>query len=167
MEEQRTQYLSFEVGGACYAAPLVKVREIVPLEGVTRVPATPPWIRGVVNLRGQVLPVVDLAAKFGLPRATTASQRTCVVVFDPEHEGQTTVVGALVDAVSEVLELSAGEVEPPPAFGSAVRAECLTGVASAAGRLVLLLDADRVLFADEALGAGAVGSASEPTASPR
>jgi purine-binding chemotaxis protein CheW len=167
MEERHTQYLSFEVGGACYAAPLVKVREIVPLAGVTRVPTTPPWIRGVVNLRGQVLPVVDLAVKFGLPPANGASQRACVVVFDPELEGQTAVVGALVDAVAEVLELGEGEVEPPPAFGSPVRPDCLAGVASASGRLVLLLDTDRVLFADETLGAAAAGPASEAAGSPR
>ncbi len=113
-------------------------------------PATPPWIRGVVNLRGQVLPVIDLAVKFGLP-PTVVSVRTCVVVFELAIDGQTTSVGALVDEVSQVLELAESEIEPPPSFGTQIRVEYLVGATLSKGRFALLLDTDRVLCADELL----------------
>ncbi len=148
--EERTQYLAFLVGRDEYAVPILKVREIFAFDDATRVPATPPWIRGVVNLRGQVLPVLDLAVKFGLS-ATVPGPRTCVVVFEVAIDAQTTSVGALVDEVSQVLELAAGEIEPPPSFGTQVRVEYLLGAALSNGRFALLLDTDRVLCADELL----------------
>ncbi len=164
--EGRTQYLAFLVGPDEYATPILKVREIIAFGETTRVPATPPWIRGVVNLRGQVLPVIDLAVKFGLP-ATTVAMRTCVVVFDLEMDGQPAVVGALVDAVSQVLELSEAEIEPPPSFGTQIRVDYLSGATLSAGRFVLLLDTDRVLRADETLAlASAVEAATQASPPP-
>jgi purine-binding chemotaxis protein CheW len=159
--EQRTQYLAFSVGGDEYAVPILDVRELVRFEGATRVPSTPPWIRGVVNLRGQVLPLLDLAVKFGLESGTTDA-RACVVVFELPIDGHPTSVGALVESVSQVLDLAPAEIEPPPSFGTQIRVEYLVGTAVSNGRFVLLLDGQRVLSADELLGvAHAVASAAE------
>jgi purine-binding chemotaxis protein CheW len=160
--EGRTQYLAFLVGRDEYAVPILKVREIFAFEDATRVPATPTWIRGVVNLRGQVLPVIDLAVKFGLP-PISVTVRTCVVVFELVIDGQATAVGALVDEVSQVLELAEREVEPPPSFGTQIRVEYLVGATLSKGRFALLLDCDRVLCTDELL---AVAAALEPPPQP-
>ncbi len=156
----RTQYHAFLVGCDEYAVPILKVREIFAFEDATRVPATPTWIRGVVNLRGQVLPVVDLAVKFGLP-PIAVGVRTCVVVFELSVDGQATALGALVDEVSQVLEMAEREIEPPPSFGTQIRVEYLAGATLSNGRFALLLDTDRVLCADELL---AVAAALEPPA---
>jgi len=157
--EGRTQFLAFLVGRDEYAVPILKVREIFAFEDATRVPATPAWIRGVVNLRGQVLPVIDLAVKFGLP-PTVVAVRTCVVVFELASDEQTMSVGALVDEVSQVLDLAESEIQPPPSFGTQIRVEYLVGAALSKGRFALLLDTDRVLCADELL---AVTAAVEPS----
>jgi purine-binding chemotaxis protein CheW len=156
----RAQYLAFLVGPDEYAVPILKVREIVEFADATRVPSTPPWIRGVVNLRGQVLPVIDLAVKFGLSPIVVGS-RTSVVVFELEVEGQDALVGALVDAVSQVLELAPAEIEPPPSFGTQIKVEYLVGAALSNGRFTLLLDTDRVLCADEVLSLAAVIEATD------
>lgn len=148
--DEPTQYLSFEVGRDQYAVPILAVREIVAFESATRVPAAPPWIRGIVNLRGQVLPVIDLAVKFGLP-PTLPTRRSCVVVFEVPLEGQQAAVGALVDEVSQVLDIAPGAIEPPPSFGTQIRVEYLLGAAASGGRFALLLDTARVLSADELL----------------
>jgi len=161
--EERTQFLAFLVGRDEYAVPILKVREIFAFEDATRVPATPAWIRGVVNLRGQVLPVIDLAVKFGLP-PTVVSVRTCVVVFELAIDGQATSVGALVDEVSQVLELAENEVEPPPSFGTQIRVEYLVGATLSRGRFALLLDSDRVLSSEELLAVAAAGEPPAPAA---
>ncbi len=164
--EGRSQHLAFLIGGDEYAVPILKVREIVAFSDATRVPGTPPWIRGVLNLRGQVLPVVDLAVKFGLPPIVPA-MRTCVVVFETVLEGQGATIGALVDAVSSVLDLAPDEIEPPPSFGTQIRVEYLVGAAVSNGRFTLLLDTDKMLCADELLTlASAAEAASPPAVSP-
>lgn len=156
--EGRTQYLAFLVGGDEYAVPILGVREIVAFEQATRVPATPSWIRGVVNLRGQVLPVVDLSVKFGLG-PTPVGPRTCVIVFELPMDDQVCAVGALVEAVSQVLELAEGDVEPPPEFGTQIRVDYLAGAALSGGRFSLLLDSEKVLRADELLALREAGEA--------
>ncbi len=152
--EQANQFLSFSVAGSDYGLPILKVREILSYEGSTPVPGTPPSIRGVVNVRGSVVPVVDLAVKFGRA-ATDATKRTCVLVVDAVADGESLTVGLLAGAVNEVVELAAGDVEPPPAFGSGVKVDYLLGLGKTAAGFVLLLDLDRVLSEAEA----AVGSA--------
>jgi purine-binding chemotaxis protein CheW len=154
-----SEHLAFLVGEDEYAVPILKVREIVAVGSLTRVPGAPPWVRGVANLRGQVLPVVDLAAKFGLP-AAAATTRACIVVFDLALDQQVTAVGALVAEVTRVLDLSAAAVEPPPAFGTQIQVEYLVGAAPEGDRFVLLLDVDRVLTANEILAMSALGEAS-------
>ncbi len=146
--EQANQFLSFSVAGSDYGLPILKVREILSYEGSTPVPGTPPSIRGVVNVRGSVVPVVDLAVKFGRT-ATDATKRTCVLVVDAVAAGESLTVGLLAGAVNEVVELAASDVEPPPAFGSGVKVDYLLGLGKTAAGFVLLLDLDRVLSESE------------------
>jgi purine-binding chemotaxis protein CheW len=144
----RTQYLSFSLGGSEYGVGILKVKEILQYEEITRVPSTPRSVRGVINLRGAVVPVIDLAAKFGLPD-TAVTKLTCILIVEALLDGQPSVVGVMADAVQEVIELGEGDVEPPPAFGTQVRVDFLLGMGKAGKRFVLLLDLDRVISADE------------------
>jgi purine-binding chemotaxis protein CheW len=145
---EKTQHLSFELAGAEYGVAILKVKEILQYEAITRVPSTPRSVRGVINLRGAVVPVVDLAAKFGLPE-TQVTKRTCILIVEAILDEQPMVVGVLADAVQEVIELSAADVEPPPSFGTQVRVDFLVGMGKVGKRFVLLLDLDRVISADE------------------
>jgi purine-binding chemotaxis protein CheW len=144
----RMQYLSFSLRGTEYAVGILKVKEILQFEQITRVPSTPRSVRGVINLRGQVVPVVDLASKFGLGE-TAPTRLTCILIVEALLEGSPTVVGVLSDSVQEVIELGAEDVEPTPAFGTQVKVEFLLGVGKIGKRFVLLLDLDRVISADE------------------
>jgi purine-binding chemotaxis protein CheW len=164
--EQATQFLSFTLAGSDYGLPILKVREILSYDGATPVPGTPPSIRGVVNVRGAVVPVVDLALKFGRS-ATEATKRTCVLVVEAVSGGEALTVGLLAAAVNEVVELAPGDVEPPPSFGTGVRVDYLLGLGKAPSGFVLLLDIDRVLSASEAeLAAAAAVPASTAPAAP-
>ncbi len=145
---ERTQYLSFRLGGNDYAVGILQVKEILQYETVTPVPSVPRSVRGVINLRGAVVPVVDLAVKFGLS-ATPVTRRTCIVLVEAAVDGEQTVLGFVADAVREVLELGAHDVEPPPSFGTQARVEYLVGMGKAGKGFVLLLDLDRVLSARE------------------
>jgi purine-binding chemotaxis protein CheW len=141
-----TQYLTFSVAGEEYGVSVLSVREILEYGVVTRVPRAPSHIRGVMNLRGRVVPLVDLAVRFGLPPAPPTS-RTCVVVVEVELQGERTVMGLVADAVSQVIQLGAGDIEAPPPFGATVDAAFLSGMGRAGKRFVLLLDVARVLAA--------------------
>lgn len=153
------QYLTFYVAGEEYAVTILKVTEIIECVSLTHVPGTPPWIRGVLNLRGAVVPVVDLAVKFGLP-PTTLTRRTCVVMVeieDVEHEkGERLVLGVMADAVHQVIELGPAQIQPPPSFGPRVRVDCIHGMGVTDDSLVVLLDIDRVLSAAEIVAASLV-----------
>ncbi len=143
------QYLSFELAGAEYGVGILGVKEILQYETITPVPSVPRSVRGVINLRGSVVPVVDLAVKFGLAE-TAVTRRTCILIVEVKLDGRPTVMGLMADSVREVIELSAQDIEPPPAFGSQVKVEHLLGMGKAGGkRFVLLLDVDRVVSADE------------------
>jgi purine-binding chemotaxis protein CheW len=142
------QYLGFYIAGEEYAIGILRVREILEYDTLTKVPTTPPSIRGVINLRGSVVPVVDLAVKFGLPESVI-SKRTCIVVVEVNLDGERAVMGVLADAVSQVIDLPASEVEPPPPFGTRVRVDCLIGMGRAGRKFVLLLDIDKLLSLDE------------------
>ncbi len=160
------QYLSFTISGTDYGLPILAVKEILQHEEPTRVPGTPPSIRGVINVRGQVVPVVDLAVKFGRPE-TIPSKRTCILVVEAQAGKDRLVVGVLADAVNEVLDLPAGEIEAPPAFGTNVRLDFLTGMGKVGKGFVLLLDAECVLTASEvelAVQAAAVAAAAAESA---
>ncbi len=142
------QYLVFGLAGGEYGIGILKVREILQYEEVTRVPSTPRSIRGVLNLRGSVVPVVDLAVKFGLEE-TAVTRRTCVLVVENAVDGLSTVMGIVADSVSEVVELSPSDIEEPPDFGTHVHVDYLLGMGKLGRKFVLLLDIDKVLSADE------------------
>ena len=138
------QYLTFFIRGEEYAVGILRVREIIEYETVTRVPTTPTHVRGVINLRGAVMPVIDLAAKFGHGE-TAPARTTCIVVVETRMRDELLAVGLMADAVSEVVDIAADAIEPPPPFGTHVRIDFLTGMGKLDGRLVLVLDIDRVL----------------------
>jgi purine-binding chemotaxis protein CheW len=148
VETARAQYLSFSLSGSEYGVGILKVREILQYETITRVPSTPKSVRGVINLRGAVVPVIDLGAKFGLGE-TPVTRLTCILIVEAALDGQPTVVGVVADAVREVIELGPDDVEPPPSFGTQVRVDFLLGMGKAGKKFVLLLDLDRVISADE------------------
>ena len=148
-EAATEQYLTFQVGGEEYGVGILGVREIMEYAGATRVPHAPAAVRGVINIRGSVVPVVDLALKFGLP-ASVATKRSCVVILEVNLGGEALVMGVLADAVSQVIDLAADDIAPPPAFGSRVRVEFLQGMARTDRGLILLLDMDRLLSVQEA-----------------
>jgi purine-binding chemotaxis protein CheW len=144
------QFLTFFVAGEEYAVNILKVKEIVQYDTVTTVPNTSPWIRGVTNLRGNVVPVIDLGVKFGLP-ASKISKLSCIVITEVSYQGDQLTLGVMTDAVSQVVEFSENDVEPPPPFGTRVRVEYLLGMGVMGKKFCLILDIDKVLSADELL----------------
>lgn len=142
------QYLTFFVAGEEYAVNILKVKEIVQYDTVTVVPNTAPWIRGVTNLRGNVVPVIDLAVKFGLP-ASKVSKFSCVVITEVEYQGDWLTLGVMTDLVNQVLDFSDKDIEAPPAFGTRVRIEYLLGMGVMGKKFCLILDIDKVLSSDE------------------
>jgi purine-binding chemotaxis protein CheW len=146
-----SQYLTFRACGEVFALPILRVREIIEHRPITRVPGAVSWAAGVINLRGKVIPVVDLALRLGLP-PTAIGRRTCVVIVEAGVGGAELVVGVMVDSVCEVIEFRHGEIEPPPAFGTSLPAEYLSGLGRLEQGFVLVLDADRV-FDTGGLGA--------------
>ena len=145
------QYLSFIIAGEEYALGILQVKEIIEYDTVTRIPGAPVWVRGVFNLRGSVVPVVDLAVKMGLgPRPIT--RWTCFVIVEAVMDGERTTLGLLADSVSEVLDLAPDDVEPPPAFGTRTPVDYLRGMGRQEQRFILLLDLDRMLSAEALLG---------------
>ncbi len=158
-----SQYLSFVVGGNDFGVPILKVKEILQFEGVTRVPGTPPSIRGVINVRGAVVPVVDLGVKFGKGEVPV-TKRTCVLVVEVKAVDGTLTLGVITDAVSEVVDLAPEAIEPPPDFGAGVKLDYITGMGKAGKGFVILLDIDRVLTASEAELAAATAAAAQAMA---
>jgi len=158
------QYLTFHIGAEEYALTILRVREIIEFSTLTRVPTMPACVRGVLNLRGTVLPVVDLAVRFGVPEREVTKQ-TCVIVVDLEFDGQLTMMGIIADGVNEVVELRADQIEPPPAFGSKT-AEYLTGFVRTQNGFVMMLDVDRSLSAEALLIEHMSGAAMEHGVSP-
>jgi purine-binding chemotaxis protein CheW len=150
LPQSTVQYLTFLTAGEEYAISIVKVREIIEYETVTTVPNTPVWIRGVTNLRGRVVPVVDLAVKFGLPPANI-SKFSCIIITDVMFQDENLTMGVLADSVSQVIELSADEIEATPPFGTRVKTEYLLGMGTLGKKFCLILNIDKVLSADELL----------------
>jgi purine-binding chemotaxis protein CheW len=161
---QTTQYLSFFLAEEEYAVGILRVREIIELGALTRIPSMPDWIRGVINLRGTVVPVIDLALKLGL-RPTPVTKLTCVVIVEASLDGISRTMGVLVDSVSQVIDLSTQDIESPPTFGTKIRADFLLGVGKIDGKLALLLDIDQVLSQTELLAATSLAGGVPPHAS--
>jgi len=144
-----TQFLSFVLAGEEYAVEILRVKEIIEYDNLTRVPAMPPAVRGVINLRGRVVPVLDLALRFGLPQSVITA-RSCIVMVEISGGDEGAIVmGIITDAVSEVLDLTAEQIQPPPSFGTSVGVEFLDGMAETTNKkFVMLLNIDRALGND-------------------
>jgi purine-binding chemotaxis protein CheW len=140
----RSQYLTFQLAGEEYGLDIMQVREIIEFGTLTRVPHTPPAVRGVINLRGSVVPVIDLTLKF-TGEQTTITRRSCIIIAEAVLGGERVVTGVIADAVSKVVELTDDEILPAPAFGAGVRVEYLLGMGRAGAKFLLLLDMDKVL----------------------
>jgi purine-binding chemotaxis protein CheW len=145
------QYLTFLLGQEQFAIGILAIKEIIEYHGVTEVPMMPPSVRGVINLRGAVVPVVDLQARFGRP-SSPATKRTCVVIVEVAAGPERHTVGLVVDAVNEVIDITPSDIEPPPAFGARLRSDFIHGVGKVRGRFVLLLNVDRAVAVDELAG---------------
>jgi len=143
-----TQYLTFHLAGEEYAVGILQIREIITYGTLTKVPHTPPSIRGVINLRGNVVPVVDLGRKFGLT-ASPVTDRTCIVIVEANINENRTVTGVIADSVSQVISMSENDILPAPAFGTQVRIDFLRGMGKSGDKFVLVLDIDKVLSADD------------------
>jgi purine-binding chemotaxis protein CheW len=142
------QYLTFQLGDEVFGLDVSHVREILEFTTVTRVPRTPDYMRGVINLRGSVVPVLDMRLKFGLTR-TEKSVNTCVVVVEVSFERENMVIGALVDSVQEVFELEADQIEPAPKIGIQLRTEFIKGMGKREEAFIIILDIDKVFSAEE------------------
>ena len=149
-EVVQQQYLTFFLSGEEYAINIQRVKEIIEYTTVTKVPKVPEWIRGVINLRGSVVPVVDLTIRFGLAERAV-SKTTCIVVVEVEQESERTVMGLIVDAVNQVIDLTPEDIEEPPAFGTQVRLDYLFGMGKLGKKFALILNIDRVLNNSELL----------------
>lgn len=148
-EASASQYLTFLLSDEVFAMDIRTVREIIQYGSMTTVPLMPEFVRGVINLRGAVVPVIDLQARFGRAQAEVG-KKTCIVVFDAVRQGERLELGLLVDAVSEVIDIPASQVEPAPSFGTSVRREFIRGMGKVAqGRFVIILEPDKALDVDE------------------
>ena len=159
----RRQYLTFLLASEEYAVDVLSVKEIIEYGDVTKVPGTPSHVRGVINLRGSVVPVVDLAVKLGREQSPL-SGRSCIVIVETGLAGERVVTGVVADAVNQVIEFSPDDIEPPPAFGTGVRLYYLDGIAKMGTAFVLVLNMDNVL-GDEtrsAFGGTRVAEPAEP-----
>ncbi len=157
LQDREGKYLTFTLAQEDYGLEILKVREIIGMMDITAIPQTPPYIKGVINLRGRVIPVLDLRLKFQLP-AVAYGERTCIIVMDVQYSQGVVQVGLVVDAVSEVLSVTGEDVEPPPTFGGQVDNTYILGLAKARGAIKILLDIDRVLNSSELAGLETLGS---------
>jgi len=143
-----SQYLTFKLDQELFAVDIGKVREVLEFTTMTKVPRTPDFMRGVINLRGNVVPVVDMRLKLGLTM-TVKTVDTCVVISEVAVDGERTVLGALVDSVQEVIDLDSGNVAPPPHLGCRIDASVIRGMGKREDQFIMILDLDRVFTADE------------------
>ncbi len=148
-DEQDGQYLTFMLNGEMFAMGILAIKEIIEYGNLTTVPMMPAFVRGVINVRGSVVPVVDLAARFGR-RNSDITRRSCIIIIEVNTaQGEEQDIGVLVDAVSAVMEIPKTEIEPPPNFGARIRADFIRSMAKVDGKFVIVLDVDRVLSVEE------------------
>jgi purine-binding chemotaxis protein CheW len=148
VEEAPSQYLTFALGSEMFAVGILNVKEIIEYGNLTEIPMMPAFIRGVINLRGSVVPVIDLSARFGGSQ-TEVGRRTCIVIVEVEDDEAKHDIGIMVDAVSEVLDIPGSEIEPPPSFGAKIRADFIFGMGKVAGKFVIILNINKVLSVEE------------------
>jgi purine-binding chemotaxis protein CheW len=142
------KYLTFKLGAEEFGLEILKVQEIIKMMDITKVPRTPEFVRGVINLRGKVIPVVELRLKFDMS-TVEVTDKTCVIVVQVAHSAGTVTMGAIVDEVSEVLDISGEQIEPSPEFGTSVNTDFILGMGKVGKRVVMLLDVDKVLSTGE------------------
>ncbi|MCX7173257.1 MAG: chemotaxis protein CheW [Proteobacteria bacterium] len=143
------QYLTFALSGEMFGVGILNVKEIIEYGTLTEIPMMPPFIRGVINLRGRVVPVIDLAARFGR-KQSEIGKRTCIVIVElATGDDDRRELGIIVDAVSEVLEIPASEIEPPPSFGARIRADFIAGMGKVNNKFVIILKIERAISSDD------------------
>lgn len=142
------QYVTFMLGEELFGVDVARAREILGYVPVTKVPQTPPFMLGVINLRGSVVPVIDLRRKFGMPAAERTVD-TCIIVIEIDMDGETSILGALADSVREVLELSAEQIEPPPRLGTGMKVDFIRGMGKVNDEFLMILDIDKIFSTDE------------------
>ena len=145
---ETTQYLTFKLEDEVFALDIGKVREVLDFTSITKVPRTPEFMRGVINLRGSVVPVVDLRLKFGMTK-TEKTVNTCIIIVEVTVDEETTVLGALADSVQEVLDLEPGSIEPAPKIGTRLNTEFIKGMGKRDNRFIIILDIDKIFSTDE------------------
>ncbi|MBF0117210.1 MAG: chemotaxis protein CheW [Desulfobacterales bacterium] len=144
------QYLTFRLDQEIYALEINQVREVVDMTGITRVPKMPDFMRGVINLRGRVVPVLDLRLKFGIGK-TEKNINTCIIIIEIIIEGEMTLLGALADSVKEVMTLEPDQIEPPPRIGTRLKTEFMKGIGKKDDDFIIILDIEKVFSLDELL----------------
>jgi len=158
---ETTQYLSFKLEAEEFALAIDKVREVLDYTAITKVPRTPDFMKGVINLRGSVVPVVDMRLKFGMSE-TKKTVNTCIIIVEVALDGETAILGALADSVQEVMELESGQIEPPPKIGARLRTEFIRGMGKRDNQFIIILDIDKAFSTDEiVLAREAAGEAKE------
>lgn len=155
------QFLTFLLGKEIFAMDIRTVREIIQVGPMTTVPLMPDFVRGVINLRGAVVPVIDLHARFGRSPAQIG-KKTCIVIFDAVREGERVELGLMVDAVSEVIDIAPEQIEPAPSFGSSVRREFIRGMGKIGTRFVIILDPDKAFDVNDMAQLCEAAQATEP-----
>lgn len=145
---EQQQYLTFRLADETFAMPILSIKEILEYPELTTVPLMASCVRGVLNLRGSVVPVIDLAVRFGRP-PSVVTRRTCVVIIEVPVDDELIDIGVVVDAVNQVLEIPAADIEPPPTFGTRLRADFIHGMGKVDGAFVVILDSARVLSVQE------------------
>ena len=145
---ETTQYLTFKLGEEIFAVDVAKVREILDVSTITKVPQTPDFMRGVINLRGSVVPVVDMRLKFGMT-ATERTVNSCIIVMEIALDEEVTVLGSLADSVQEVLELEPDQLEPAPRIGTKLRTDFIKGMGKYNDQFIMILDIDKIFNSGE------------------
>jgi purine-binding chemotaxis protein CheW len=151
MAEKGGKYLSFSLAEEEYGIGILQIKEIIGMMNITVIPKTPEFVKGVINLRGKVIPVIDLRLKFGM-EAIPYAERTCIIVVEIDGRTSTMLIGIVVDSVSEVLNVRAENIEPAPAFGASLDTDYILGMAKMDSGVKILLDINKVLGADEIAG---------------
>ena len=148
MVTETRQYMTFKLGDELFATDVAQVREVLELSQITKVPTAPDYVRGVVNVRGQATPVVDLRSRFGLPKGTD-TVHTRIIVMELELDGEPTVLGGIADSVHEVIELDPANIDPPPRIAMRWRTEFIQGMGKRGDDFIILLDVNAVFSSDE------------------
>lgn len=145
---ETTQYLTFKLDAEVFALDILQVREVLDFTSVTKVPRTPDFMRGVINLRGSVVPVIDMRLKFGMTM-TEKTVNTCIIIVEVSVDGEKTILGALADSVQEVMDLEPGQIEPAPKIGTRLKTEFIKGMGRRNDEFIIILDIDNVFSSDE------------------